>query len=57
VNLLVLPVLQEAFGDVILEALGSGVPEITTPEVFAAEQARKIKAELSWESHFQAWEP
>jgi len=56
VDLLVLPVLQEAFGDVILEALGSGVPVITTPEVVAAEQARKIKEKLSWESHFQALE-
>ena len=34
------PALQEAFSDVILEALASGVPVITTPIVGAAEQLK-----------------
>jgi len=36
-DLLVLPAFQEAFGNVILEALASGLPVVTTREVGAAE--------------------
>lgn len=36
-DLLVLPALQEAFGNVILEALASGLPVITSPAVGASE--------------------
>jgi len=39
-DILALPALQEAFGNVILEALASGVPVITTPIVGAAEQLK-----------------
>jgi len=39
-DILALPALQEAFGDVIMEALASGVPVITTPIVGAAEQLK-----------------
>jgi len=39
-DILALPALQEAFGNVILEALASGVPVLTTPIVGAAEQLK-----------------
>jgi UDP-glucose:(heptosyl)LPS alpha-1,3-glucosyltransferase len=39
-DILALPALQEAFGNVIMEALASGVPVITTPIVGAAEQLK-----------------
>ncbi len=39
-DILALPALQEAFGNVILEALASGVPVITTSIVGAAEQLK-----------------
>lgn len=37
-DLLVLPSIQEAFGNVVLEALASGLPVVTIPEVGAAEE-------------------
>jgi UDP-glucose:(heptosyl)LPS alpha-1,3-glucosyltransferase len=36
-DILVLPAFQEAFGNVILEALASGLPVVTSPTVGAAE--------------------
>jgi len=44
-DILALPALQEAFGNVILEALASGVPVITTPIVGAAEQLKGLLKE------------